>query len=397
MTKMICLPVTCGVADEECWKVEAFLYADSVSLVEDSRNRAWEGHSKITRKDGSIVAGVALPAREVMALLFPEPEETDPATLTPELLPARFVALVEDIAAFAEGIKDAQPETAEMLAGFLLGQHVDDAELVRLVRHAMTTPARIALRDPDGRVFYAVEEHQCCGVSGDSKPMAHVRGVWYEAVAEADVVEIGRSDRWVIDCWRLPPGMTIEGADAEITAEAALEAPTFDDDLYESVGHDEPVAPIRVLAAEWTWLEGEPPSNDNRVRLWRADLPGFLSHGQEYSHVFPGVLTCFIEAMAEVVGGLLHRRARIETGKIKGYVDYRYSPALYDKGHQRERSATKTTYFSCPAEIRGENLADALGNWDEARAALEEDVRRQSTVRTCGHCLGQGVIVGDEE
>ena len=270
-----------------------------------------------------------------------------------------------------------------------------------------TTLRRIALR-ADGAAYYALEEflhdhraHERQKVHGDGQLLAWVRKIWYKASSPVDTLEISRPDRWESSGWKLPEGVSVVGAPAGIlTDEQLVEIESDLQELYVRSGASVPVDPIKITAAEWTWLEGEPPADDFRVALWRPNLPSWLEYGPEYSHVFPGSLVGFRTAMLEVVERLVDGELYVERNGIKCFASYKYSPPRYHEARRhprsrpttRESSQLKTIFITVRQEIQGKNLADALAKWDAARTELEDDVRRQACVKLCSACGGKGVM-----
>ena len=274
-----------------------------------------------------------------------------------------------------------------------------------------TTLRRIALRSEDS-TYYALTEFRFNTqvdrrmiVTGDGKPLALVRGIWYRSDSPVDVLEIAQPDRFELTGWKLPDGVTVHGApEGTITDEERTDLKDSRPaayDLYERSGHNVPVDPIAIPAAEWTWLEGEAPPDDARVALWRPNLPSWLEYGREFSHVFPGTLVGFRTAMLEVVEGLVDGSVYLERSGFKCFANYKYSPPRFHESRRtprsravttRETNALKEIFVMCVEEISGPNLAGALDNWDAAQRTLEGDVRRQACVKICSACGGKGVI-----
>lgn len=250
--------------------------------------------------------------------------------------------------------------------------------------------------------YYGVERV----VTGDGKPLEQVRPGWFRAPEAAGVVEVANPPKRnyeghgykLIPGAHKVPGLTLH---ERITEEAYEELPDALLELYARISVEVPQPPDVIVADKWVWLEGEPAPDDPRVDLWRPNLPAWLKYGLEYSHVFPGTLVGFRTAMKEVVEAIVDGDVYHQKNGFKVFASYTYFPPRHHEAKpyprsrhkvRRESKNLKKIFVGCPETINGENLADALANWDRRRDELEDHVRSVAKVHVCSACNGQGYL-----
>jgi len=253
----------------------------------------------------------------------------------------------------------------------------------------VSDPKQVLELHDEGTWFYYVPNSQ--QVIGDGEPLVQAprRGWW--AAPQQVVTLVSRRSWSETVMWRL-----IEGIVASETYPATLtpvehgkraELDARIDTLYVGVTEqrtdDEPIGSPRVR------LDGAPAPIGGPT--WTATLPFELRYHPELLHLFPGHLAGFKTALAERLNDLPGVSA-YDHEPFKAYVhvaDPR-PPRSRRKADQR-KSLTIAVEFSraVPAQVAGENRADAMVRWDAMLDAFVAEVDAVGAV-VCPTCDGRG-------